>query len=344
MRTADFDFNLPKEFIASRPSERRDNSRLLVLHRDGLVEHRRFFHITEYLNDGDMLLLNNTKVFPARITGVTPSGKKIDILLVKETNNKGTWEILCKGKVNGAVTVFDDMKAEISVSDSRQRRFLKFQDIEASALNEMLWSHGYMPLPPYISRKPDDEDKDRYQTVYAEKQGSIAAPTAGLHFTNELLTRLSEKGVLVRTLTLHVGTGTFKPVKAEFIGEHNMDSEYFEIKSSLIDEIKSLKKRNNRLVAAGTTATRALEGFMSGVFKKSDSANGSVQGYTDIFIYPGYSFKTVDSLITNFHLPRSTPLMLVSAFSGFGKVIKAYESAIAMDYRFFSYGDAMLIL
>ncbi len=388
MRTADFDFSLPKELIAARPSGKRDHSRLLVLHRDGGIEHRTFTDIGEYLNKGDLLLLNNTKVFPARIIGAKPSGGKVDILLIKALDNNGTWEVLCKGGFNGVLTVFGGLKAEIRTEDShsslpsdslriahhasRGRRLLRFLDVGQHVLADMLWRYGYMPLPPYIKRKPDEEDKSRYQTVYAERQGSIAAPTAGLHFTGELLGRIREKGIIVRTVTLHVGIGTFKPVKAESLDEHRMDPEYFEIESSLMEEIEDVKRKGNRLVAVGTTATRTLEGFMSGRYKdsnespvtsnelnnKKESGSSSLvtrypspssdssltKGYTDIFIYPGYKFKAVDSLITNFHLPRSTPLMLATSFSGFQKISRAYEEAVALNYRFFSYGDAMLIL
>ena len=373
MRTADFDFDLPKELIAVRPSEIRDLSRLLVLHRDGRIEHRTFADIAEYLGKGDMLLLNDTKVFPARIIGTKPSGGKIDMLLVRELDGSGTWEVLCRGGFSGTLTVLDGIRAELGTQGGA--RSLRFPDIDRRTLDDMLWRHGRMPLPPYIKRDPDDEDKRRYQTVYAERQGSIAAPTAGLHFTDELLGKIREQGVIVRTVTLHVGTGTFKPVKAGSPSGHRMDPEYFEIGQSLMGEIADVKRKGNRLVAVGTTATRTIEGFMSGSYKERDASgverhalkdknNDSLDarratpdasrlledarrpfcGYTDVFIYPGYEFKAVDSLITNFHLPRSTPLMLVAALSGLSNISRAYKDAIALNYRFFSYGDAMLIL
>lgn len=360
MKTADFDFSLPKDLIALRPSEQRDHSRLLVLHRDGTVEHRRFFDIFEYLNKGDMLLMNNTKVFPARITGTKPSGGKIDILLVKEIEERGTWEVLCRGNYSGKILISEaveagiwtvhDKDSENGLPEKQPKKLLRFLNIEPSGLGDILWRCGHMPLPPYIKRMPDNEDKQRYQTVYAENQGSIAAPTAGLHFTEDLLNKIREKGILARTLTLHVGVGTFKPIKAESLEDHRMDLEYFEIKSSLLDEIDRVRRAGHRLITVGTTTTRAIEGFMSGLYENGQGArgkgqeNGSVQGYTDIFISPGYAFKTVDSLVTNFHLPCSTPLMLASAFCGFERLLKAYEEAIAMGYRFFSYGDAMLIV
>lgn len=365
MRTADFDFHLPKDLIALRPSEKRDGSRLLVLHRDGGIEHRRFSDITEYLNEGDMLVINNTKVFPARIiatkTSAKTSDKTIDILLVKKAGEDGTWEIMCRGKFSGPVIIGDSIEAEVWAEKGQgSKKFLKFLNIEPSKLNNMLWHYGYMPLPPYINRMPDDADKQRYQTVYAEHQGSIAAPTAGLHFTEELINNIRNKGVSVEALTLHVGTGTFKPIKAESLEGHRMDAEYFEIKTALIEKIQRIKETGGRLITVGTTAARALEGFMGNAYQNTDKNNltnlasgfcslfsgnnGSVKGYTDIFIYPGYKFRAVDSLITNFHPPCSTPLMLVSALRGFKEILHAYKEAIAMGYRFFSYGDAMLIL
>ncbi len=344
MKTADFYFNLPQELIASRPSEKRDYSRLLVLHRDGSVEHKRFFEILDYLEEGDMMLMNNTKVFPARIMGKKKGGKTVDMLLVSETADKTIWEILCRGHADGPVTIFDDVNAEIeshySGNKNEKKRYLKIPESAVSELNDLFWKYGYMPLPPYIKRMPEDVDKERYQTVYAERQGSIAAPTAGLHFTNELIRKIQDKGVSVRFLTLHVGTGTFKPVRAESLEDHHMDAEYFELNKSIIQELRQVKKSGRKLISVGTTTTRALESIQ---FEDSPCPD-VIKGTTDIFIYPGYSFKTVDCLLTNFHLPSSTPMMLVSALAGFGKITKAYKEAVAMDYRFFSYGDAMLIL
>lgn len=349
MKTSDFDFYLPKDLIALKPPEKRDNSRLLVLHRDGGIEHRRFFDIVEYLKNGDILLLNDTKVFPARLIAAKPSGRKIDILFVKESDTGGIWEIMCKGRFEGIVTVGNNIKAEVwteNIQKTETKKFLKFLNIDTSDVINILWQYGYMPLPPYIKRQPDDSDKQRYQTVYAKNQGSIAAPTAGLHFTEELLNKIKDKGIFVDTLTLHVGIGTFKTIKAENLESHKMDSEFFEIKSSLIKKIQQIKESGSKLITVGTTVTRALEGYLSGQWSAGIGQNrsGDIRGYTDIFIYPGYKFNAVDGLITNFHLPKSTPLMLVSAFCSFQKLRNAYEEAIAMDYRFFSYGDAMLIL
>ena len=365
MKTADFDFDLPSGLIALRPSEKRDNSRLLVLHRDGSVEHKRFFDVPGYMSEGDMLLLNDTRVFPARIIAIKPNGRQLDILLVRETDEKGTWEAIYRGKFSGVVTFGNGMRAqvwpeknprlstnspEMEVENQKLQKKMRFLDVELSMIPNMLQQFGYMPLPPYIKRMPDDEDKERYQTVYAERTGSIAAPTAGLHFTEELLDKVKERGVLVRSLTLHVGTGTFKPVKAEMVEGHTMDMERFSIRRALIEEIGLIKARGKRVITVGTTATRTVEGYFNGQWIEDINPGLQIQrsdlirGHTDIFISPGYKFSTVDSLITNFHLPCSTPLMLASAFSSLEKIFKAYREAISMGYRFFSYGDAMLIL
>jgi len=286
--------------------------------------------------------------------------------LVRETADKSIWEILCKGHCDGPVTVLDGINAEIethcSGNQKGKKRYLRIPENSVFKLDDLLWKYGHMPLPPYIKRMPEDADRERYQTVYAEKQGSIAAPTAGLHFTEELIAKIQNKGVFVRFLTLHVGTGTFKPVRAESLEDHNMDSEYFEVNQSIIQEFQQVKKSGRKVVAVGTTTTRTLEGLASGKCRISNELNSSsgplvksglpetgsrislIKGVTDIFIYPGYSFKAVDCLVTNFHLPRSTPFMLASALSDSAKIGKAYDEAIAKDYRFFSYGDAMLIL
>lgn len=350
MKTADFDFTLPKELIALHPSKERDRSRLLVLHRgSGAREHKRFFEIETSLGQGDLLLLNDTRVVPARIVGATPSGRSLDLLLVKETPRQGVWEVLLRGGYEGSIELFGGMVAEVwsersEAPEAPPRRFLKFPDLDAAALRELLWQWGQMPLPPYIRRQPDAEDRQRYQTVYARQEGSIAAPTAGLHFTEDLLSRLRAKGVAVRTITLHVGPGTFKPVKAELVADHTMDAEYVEIAPALLEEIERTRQAGGRLITVGTTATRAIEGWLSGSFLPSGGDNGALRGYSTAFIYPGYSFRAVDGLLTNFHLPRSTPLLLVSAFAGIEIIRKVYEEAVAEGYRFFSYGDAMLIL
>ncbi|MFA4828936.1 MAG: tRNA preQ1(34) S-adenosylmethionine ribosyltransferase-isomerase QueA [Thermodesulfovibrionales bacterium] len=363
MKASDFDFSLPDSLIAKKPAEKRDGSNLLVLHRDGKIEHRKFSNLPEYLYEGDMLLLNNTRVFPAKLTGTKPTGGRIEFLLVKETGTN-TWEILSRKQYNGRLAIAAGFSAEI---DGKSACFSYSGDFM-----DNLWRYGDMPLPPYIKRRPEQIDKERYQTIYAEQQGSIAAPTAGLHFTGELIDRIKAKGVNVKYLTLHVGIGTFKMIKTENIEEHSMDSEYFEIDADIVDEIKKTKASGKKVIAVGTTTTRAIEGYMSRKWQRSDEKGSRVQGFkgsrdktsfssnpstprplgpfqsvsgsTDIFIYPGYKFKAVDSLVTNFHLPRSTPLMLTSALCGLGKLKEAYNTAIGHKYRFFSYGDAMLIL
>jgi S-adenosylmethionine:tRNA ribosyltransferase-isomerase len=364
MKVTDFDFDLPESLIALRPAIPRDTSRLLVLRRDGSLEHRSFGCLPEYLSEGDLLIMNNTKVFPARLSGRKQSGGKIDILLVKEIGER-VWEVLCRERYTGKVSLSEDLSGELS--DGKVMS-LTVKKGEPSSLMDILWNVGCMPLPPYIKRKPDERDKESYQTVYAERTGSIAAPTAGLHFTDDLLARIKEKGIVIKFLTLHVGTGTFRPVKVENMMDHIMDPELFEIEGDLIETIKRTKRSGKRVISVGTTTTRAIEGFYSGAYKALDTFpvmrngvkggkdsrdnhplpcggdNGAIHGYTDMFIHPGYRFRTVDSLITNFHLPRSTPLMLTSALRGMTDLLNAYRCAISMKYRFFSYGDAMLIL
>ncbi len=351
MKATDFDFHLPPDLIAKRPAAPRDSCRLLVLRRDGSMEHRKFFDLPGYLRRGDLLLLNDTKVFPARLTGKKRTGGRIEMLLVRETE-PDVWEVLARERYTGEVQITEDFSGEIFQGKSLS---LHSRAGQTKNFKKALWNVGSMPLPPYIKRKPEEMDKEWYQTVYASREGSIAAPTAGLHFTSELLSVLQGKGVLVRSLTLHVGTGTFKPIRVKDPVDHLMDAEFFEIRSDILETIKHVKQSGGRVVSVGTTTTRAIEGFFSGRY---DSGNGkaftgstapdpdkcSVKGKTGIFIYPGYKFKAVDSLITNFHLPGSTPLMLTSAFSGTGNLLAAYRAAVGMKYSFFSYGDAMLIL
>ncbi len=353
MLISDFDFDLPKNLIASRPIKQRDHSRLLVLHPDGKIEHRLFFNILDYFNKGDLLIMNDTKVFPARILAQKPTGGQIDILLVRELK-ENTWEVMYRSKYEGEVVITENIKGKIWMERDEVsniiKRFIKFLNIKSTNIYELIWTYGYMPLPKYIGRLPDEEDKITYQTVYAKKTGSIAAPTAGLHFTESLIKEIKNIGVAVRTLTLHVGVGTFKSIKSESVARHKMEAEFFEITPSLLKEIELAKEKGNRIITVGTTSTRALEGFMSGQYNKVTKSNArkndneSICGYTDIFIYPGYTFKAVDYLITNFHLPKSTPLMLVSTIASRELILKAYREAIDRGYRFFSYGDAMLIL
>lgn len=340
MKVSDFDFLLPSELIAKEPAASRDGCRLLVLKNHGGVEHRRFSDLSEYFNQGDMLLLNNTKVLPARLSVKKRTGGKIELLLVKELETN-VWELLSRDRYTGEIFISGEAVGEMFDG--------KIAEFNAHSM-ETVWKTGQMPLPPYIKRKPTEADKEWYQTVYAEKEGSIAAPTAGLHFTKDLLAFLLQKGIIIRYVTLHVGPGTFKPIKVETLKDHCMDSEYFEIEESVIETIKKVKVSGKRIFSVGTTTTRAIEGYMSGQWSEDRafelrSPNSSIViGSTDIFIYPGYNFRVVDSLITNFHLPKSTPLMLTSALCGAEKLHEAYSRAVASGYRFFSYGDAMLIL
>jgi len=361
MKLSDFDYNLPKELIAQYPVEKRDESRMLVLHRDsGRIEHRIFKDLIEYLNPGDMLVANNTKVVPARLIGRKATGGKVEILVLDSarmfsqsarSNSNGNraeeYEVLVKpvrGCKVGSKLVFEKGKLKAVVARVENgRRFLKF-DCNGD-LKIMLDRLGQMPLPPYIKRDTVDSDAERYQTVYAVKDGAVAAPTAGLHFTKKLLEDISKKGIDVEYVTLHVGYGTFKPVKSEDIREHKMEKEYFEIDNNVIEK---LNKKNGRVIAVGTTSARVLESFY--VYAGEGLKPSPATGWTDLFIYPGYKFKAVDGLLTNFHLPKTTLLMLAAAFCGVGAVsdrsllFKVYEEAIKERYRFYSYGDAMLIV
>lgn len=344
MKITELDYDLPTYLIAQEPLKDRDKARLLVLHKDsGHLEHRQFFEIVDYLNSGDLLIINNTKVIPAKLIGKKTTGGKIEILLIREKQkgNNSVWEIMTKGDYEGRV--FIDEK-EFLIRRNSHSKELEFCDMDSESVKNFISERGFMPLPPYIKRNSGEEDKENYQTVYAKKIGSIAAPTAGLHFTEKLLKKIVKKGVLLRAITLHIGVGTFKMIKVKDLDQHKMDSEFFEIERKLIDEIFDTKEKGKKVFSTGTTTTRALEGYASGKFVDMGSDEISLRGSTDIFIYPGYKFKVIDALITNFHLPKSTPLALVYAFCESLKVKKAYEEAIEKRYRFFSYGDAMLII
>lgn len=340
MKTSDFDFPLPDHLIAKQPAPQRDDSRLLVIDGKNAIRHGGFGDLADFLNPGDMLLLNNTRVLPVRLEGKKPSGGRLEILLVKPLDNARThWEILSKGGYSGDVEFCEGFSARITGGGLAE---LKYE----GDLGKMLWDVGSMPLPPYIKRKPDDSDKERYQTVYADMDGSIAAPTAGLHFTDRLLGKIEKKGVLIRRLTLHVGIGTFMPIRAEDLNDHRMADEHFSVDKGILDDITRIKKsKSGRIFAVGTTTTRVVEAVMSDKYAPDAGTNGTrISGTTDIFIRPGHEFKAIDCLITNFHLPKSTPLMLASAFCGRERLMCAYKEAIGLSYRFFSYGDAMLIL
>ncbi|GBE41187.1 S-adenosylmethionine:tRNA ribosyltransferase-isomerase [bacterium BMS3Bbin09] len=359
MKLSDFDYPLSTDLIAQHPLQERDSSRLLVLHRKtGDIEHRFFKDIVDYLNPGDLLILNNTRVIPSRLSGTKPSGGKAEITLLKELD-KNTWEGLVKGVNEGTVIIKGRpacRQTGIRANVTRLERSLakvvfEFANKPAGRqaqsrgpepdIRDRLREIGEMPLPVYIKRESAATDKEAYQTVYAKEEGAVAAPTAGLHFTNTLLNALREKGVRIETVTLHVGYGTFKPVVIEEIEDHKMDEEYYEIPEATASAVNSARSDGRRVIAVGTTVTRTLES--SAIAGGSDKVTAG-KGKASIFIYPGYEFRIINTLITNFHLPKSTPMMLVSAFSGINLLKTTYCEAKKTGYRFFSYGDAMLMI
>ncbi len=343
LRVADFDFDLPPELIAQHPLPRRDDSRMMVVDRKtGRIRHSRFREFPDLMGSGDLLVLNNTKVFPARAWGKN-GGATIEFLFIRESE-PGIWEVLCRPARRvrpGDIIDFDGgFKARVAETGPEGRRLLRFDGMD---LAKRLRKIGYAPLPPYIKRRREDldvraEDLRRYQTVFARKAGAVAAPTAGLHFTEEMLRGLESRGVDVRQITLDVGLATFQPVRAEFVVEHTMLEEWYSITSSAARAINAAKKDGRPVAAVGTTVARTLE---------SSWENGRIlsgRRATSLFIYPGFTFHAIDRLLTNFHLPQSTLLMLVSAFAGRELVLRAYHEAVKEKYRFFSYGDCMLIL
>ena len=339
MKTDDFDYYLPESLIAQTPLEKRDSSKLLVLDKiTGKIEHHHFSDIVNYLEEGDVLVLNDTKVMPARIYGTKEdTGAVIELLMLKE-KEKDVWEVLSKPakriKIGTIVKFSDKLKAECIGLGEEGIRLFKF--VYNGIFYEILDELGEMPLPPYIHEKL--ENKDRYQTVYAKNIGSAAAPTAGLHFTPELLEIIKNKGIKIEYITLHVGLGTFRPVSVEDVTKHKMHSEFYQMDNSTAKVLNEAKKDNRRIISVGTTSTRTLETIVDlyGEFKECS-------GWTDIFIYPGYKFKAINSLITNFHLPKSTLIMLVSALAGKENIMNAYKQAVEEEYRFFSFGDSMFI-
>ncbi len=341
MKTSDFYYDLPKELIAQTPAEPRDSSRLLVLNRqNGETEHKHFYDIIDYLDEGDLLVCNDSRVLPARIYGnKEPTGARVEFLLLKQISGN-RWETLCKpGKKakEGARFSFGDGLLYATVTEVKDdgNRVVDFECDENffSTLDKI----GQMPLPPYITEEL--KDKERYQTVYSHELGSAAAPTAGLHFTTELMDKIKAKGVNIAYVTLHVGLGTFRPVKVDDVTKHKMHSEHYEVPEETAELIKKTKQSGKRVIAVGTTSCRTLESVAA--------EHGEVvpcEGFTEIFIYPGFEFKVLDGLITNFHLPESTLIMLVSAFAGYDNIMNAYKTAVEERYRFFSFGDAMAIL
>lgn len=341
MEINDFDFDLPEELIAQTPLKDRTSSRMLVMHREKEeIEHKHFYDLTSYLKPGDCLVLNNTRVLPARLFGMKEdTGAKVEVLLLHQ-QEEDEWEVLVKPakKVKEGTRIsFGDGKliAECTSLKEHGGRVMKFT-YEGIFL-EVLESLGEMPLPPYI--KEQLPDRERYQTVYSKEEGSAAAPTAGLHFTNELLKEVEEMGVHIAYVTLHVGLGTFRPVSVDTVEEHDMHAEFYHMSQETADRLKKVKEDGGRIIPVGTTSTRTLE-----TIARDHDEFVEASGWTDIFIYPPYEFKAIDGLITNFHLPKSTLIMMVSAFAGKDFVMNAYKEAVQEEYRFFSFGDAMLIL
>ena len=340
MRTKDFFYDLPEELIAQTPLEKRDSSRLLVMDRySGKVSHKHFYDILDYLNPGDCLVMNDSRVLPARLLGHRPTGGAVELLLLKDLGEK-KWECLAKPgrklKADQTVVFGDgELSAEIinELPDGNRVVEFRYEGIFLEVLERL----GKMPLPPYI--KAELQDQERYQTVYSREIGSAAAPTAGLHFTDELLNKIRKKGIQTAFVTLHVGLGTFRPVKAENISEHHMHSELCMMSQETADILNETKQNGGRIICVGTTSCRTLESLVNEDGRFTESTK-----WTEIFIYPGYHFKAMDGLITNFHLPESTLVMLVSAFAGREHVLSAYEQAVKERYRFFSFGDAMCIL
>jgi S-adenosylmethionine:tRNA ribosyltransferase-isomerase len=343
-KLSDFDYDLPSGLIAQQPVEPRDASRLMVLHRPtGLIEHRFFCDISDYLKPDDLLVVNNTKVVPARLLGrKAGTGGQVEILLLRRVESD-TWSCLVRPgrrlRVGSSVEFNCGLSAEILGVQDGGRRLVGFRldggKITGEDLVPILEKVGHVPLPPYIDRPDEKADRERYQTIYAQEPGAVAAPTAGLHFTPELMAKIRAMGVAVAEILLHVGWGTFKSVEAEDIKQHRMDAEYYRIGSAVADQLRQAKAGGSRIVAVGTTTTRALEAY---------AHSGKTEDWTEIFIYPPYQFKLVDALVTNFHLPKSTLLMLVSALAGTELIKQAYAEAVRERYRFYSYGDAMLIV
>ena len=341
MNTKDFDYELPQELIAQTPLEKRDESRLLILDKyNGNIEHSKFNHIIDYLIPGDVLVINDTKVIPARLIGEKEDTKAvIELLLLKDLGND-TWECLSRPAKRlkiGTIVSFGNGLLKAEIIEKLEEGLVHAKLIYNGILMEILDKLGTMPLPPYIHEKL--QDKTRYNTVYAKIEGSAAAPTAGLHFTKELLNNIKEKGIIITNVTLHVGLGTFRPVEVEDIKDHKMHSEYYIMSKETADILNKAKEEGRRIIAVGTTSTRTLETI-------AHNNNGKfieTSGNTNIFIYPGYEFKAIDCLITNFHLPKSTLVMLVSALAGRDNILNAYKEAVKEKYRFFSFGDSMFI-
>ena len=343
MKLSDFKYDLPEELIAEYPADQRDESRLMVLDRkEKSIAHKKFKDLAEYLREGDVLVVNKTKVYPARIyANKSRTGAKVELLLLRELS-ENLWEVSVKParkvRIGNKLEITEDVVGDVVDNTVSGGRVVRFKDVSQEELYKIIDEEGECPLPPYIDREPEKKDKERYQTVFAEERGAVAAPTAGLHFTDELLEQLDKKGVLIKDIILHIGLGTFKPVNVEDLSRHRMDSEYYELGPETAEALNKAKDENRRVVAVGTSVVRTLETVTVAGFNVAPS-----KGWTDEFIYPPYEFKMVDALITNFHQPESTLLMLASAFAGHEFLMESYQEAIDKEYRFFSYGDAMFI-
>ncbi|MBU2541542.1 MAG: tRNA preQ1(34) S-adenosylmethionine ribosyltransferase-isomerase QueA [Candidatus Omnitrophica bacterium] len=343
MKLADFDYQLPKDFIAQFPLKQRDASKLMVIEKDtGKIHHRHFSDILDYLSKGDCIILNDTKVYPARMFAKRSSGGKVEIFLLgKETDD--TFRCLLRPsrlKLGEKVALNAGSITAQLVRKERDLNLIRFENIKD--ISGLINRFGVMPLPPYIRRKAEDSDREQYQTVYASKEGAVAAPTAGLHFTKNILDRIKDKGVDLGFLTLHVGWGSFRPVKEDEITRHKIEEEEFNLPAEVADLVNKTKQQAHKVFAVGTTTTRVLESAANA--SNDHNSLGALKGRTDLFIYPGFKFKIVNHLLTNFHLPRSTLFLLVCAFAGRRLIHKAYQEAIKWQYRFYSYGDAMLII
>ena len=341
MQTSDFSFHLPKELIANHPTKRRTGSRLLQLDgKNGDINHKEFEDILDLLQAGDLMVFNDTRVIPARLLGQKESGGKVEVLVERVLDDH---TVLAHVRASKAPKPDSKLILEGEVDAhmlDRQDALFKLRFGGSQTVFELLDKHGHMPLPPYIERIDEDQDRERYQTVYGEKPGAVAAPTAGLHFDDEILQKIRDKGIQTVFVTLHVGAGTFQPVRVDNIQEHNMHSEYAEVSQDVVDAILATKQAGKRVVAVGTTSVRSLE---SAAAATNSELIAPFNSDTAIFIYPGYEFQIVDAMVTNFHLPESTLIMLVSAFCGQEHVLKAYNEAVKEKYRFFSYGDAMFL-
>lgn len=344
MRLSDFDYSLPEKLIAKYPIAKRDHSHLMVISRSNkTIEHKHFYDLPNYLNSGDLLIINETMVYPARLWAVKDRTEaQVEVFLLRELENN-LWEVMVKParkvRIGNKLTIAEGVQCDVIDNTVSGGRVVRFNNITQNELYTLIDKIGQSPLPPYIDRDPIPEDKIRYQTVYARRRGAVAAPTAGLHFTKELLTKIKDKGVKIYPIVLHIGLGTFRPVTVEDLSRHRMDSEYFEVSAETAIAINETKARGKRVIAVGTSVVRTLETVTVSGFQVSPR-----KGWTDKFIHPPYDFKMVNALITNFHQPKSTLIMQVAAFAGLELILKAYQEAIKKKYRFFSYGDAMIIL